>query len=146
LQHGAGGGFDGLLFAGADGVGIDAALWWSDSAATGESVVAAGRGGWAELAARAAGAARAARNFTNRSGFSGAGHAFDAGFVWPTAIGNQITESTEEVTLKTSEVLEDFGSLDFGPSSRFSDKGAGQQVGIEGAGHVTVGGVLVESS
>ena len=90
MQHGAGGGFDGLLFAGADGAGGHTALWWSDSAATGESFVAAGRGGRAELAARAAGAARAARNFTNRSGFGGAGHAFDAGFVWSTAIGNQM--------------------------------------------------------
>ena len=80
MQHGAGGGLDGLLFAGPDGAGDDAALWRSGSAATGESVVAAGRGGRAELAPDAANSSVACRDFANRSGFGSAGYAPYAGF------------------------------------------------------------------
>ena len=80
MQHGAGGGLDGLLFAGPDGAGDDAALWRSGSAATGESVVAAGRGGRAELASGGANSSGASRDFANRSGFGSAGYAPYAGF------------------------------------------------------------------
>ena len=87
MQHGAGGGFDGLLFAGPDGAGDDAALWRSGSAATGEPVVAARRCGRAELAPDAANSSVASRDFANRSGFGSAGYALDAGF-WTTTLGN----------------------------------------------------------
>jgi len=73
MQYGAGGGCDGLLFAGADGAGNDAALWGSVSAASGESVVAAWRG--VEFAAGTADSTCATNDFANRSGFDSAGHA-----------------------------------------------------------------------
>jgi hypothetical protein len=87
LQHGAGGRFDGLFFAGKDGTGDDAALWWGVGAASGRFIVAAGGGGHTGFAARAAGSARNAVNSGWWSGFDGADRAFRARFVWSSTIG-----------------------------------------------------------
>jgi hypothetical protein len=82
LQHGAGGGFDGLLFAGTDGSGNDAALRRSSRAASGR-LIAARRSGGPERAARAA---SSAGDSTRWCRFDTAGRTFDTGFVWPTTI------------------------------------------------------------
>ena len=69
LQHGACGGFDGLLFAGAAGFGDNTALRWSRGAASGQSVRAAGRGSKPWLAADPA---HAAGYLRPAGGFNGA--------------------------------------------------------------------------
>ena len=70
MQHGAGGGFDGLLFAGADGTGKHAALWRSVRPAPWKSVAARSGVG---LAACAADSAGDTGDFAFRSGFDSAG-------------------------------------------------------------------------
>jgi hypothetical protein len=101
LQHGACGGFDGLLFAGAAGFGDNTALRWSSGAASGRSVRAAGRGSKPWLAAapaRAAGYLGPARRFDGAYSITSWDYPA-GGLVWSAKIRNLSGTEKKETSL-----------------------------------------------